>query len=181
MNLKAIFLCGLLTILCLPGLMVIIIWSISKIDTSIYAPGFSEDLFQQIEIGMPKESVHALLGTPISQQQVDSPETWSYSKMSVKRGWIRTTTDPGESRYIQFDALARVVRVRGDSLRKLIREGMEQQEVLAILGEPTEVYPQTTEVLHYSSPADWGTYRARIIGIDSNGLVSEITTYDMPD
>ena len=164
-----------------PILLIILAWLWLTSDTSIYAPGFSEDAFQEIKIGMRRESVYELLGPPISRKNVDSPESWSYTRVSVKRSWFRTATDIGEYRSVRFDALGHVIEVHGNSIKSLVREGMEKQEVRSLLGEPTKIYPQRSEILHYSSPAEWGTYRARVISIDRNGLVSRITTYDAQD
>jgi outer membrane protein assembly factor BamE (lipoprotein component of BamABCDE complex) len=151
-------------------------------DRSVYAPDFTEAAFQRIKVGMTERSVYSLLGSPLIRTEVDSQEAWCYADSQITAGWTTTVLDlTTEPDCVEFDRKGNVAAVTGEEPRRRIEPGARREVVLELLGEPKEIYPQTSSILHYSAPSDSGVYRARIISLDCAGLVSDITTYSMHD
>ncbi len=55
----------------------------SREDTTVYAPGYTDQSFRKIEIGMDRREVYDLLGNPIRKTELETQnkqlEEWSYS------------------------------------------------------------------------------------------------------
>jgi outer membrane protein assembly factor BamE (lipoprotein component of BamABCDE complex) len=160
-------------------------WWLTR-DTTIYAPSYSERRFSQLEVGMELEDVYSLLGEPLAVRRGVRPETWCYDGPAVVQtggAFRREFTVSGffeRSPCVEFDSQHRVSAVTGKGM-ELIRTGMTQAEVTAVLGEPLETYPAAVMTLHYSRPGGENLFRARIVKIDATNRVSDIVTYQFYD
>jgi len=150
-------------------------------DTTSYAPGFSEQRFSRITVGMKIEEVDSILGQPLSSEAVEPGEVWIFGEPERAEGGRGTGLEyqlfgvP----VVHFDLNEKVVKSFGTDL---IRPGMSKEEVVSLLGDPAKVHlSRDTLRLYYSWPNTYGRYEARIIGVDGAGLVTAVyryTTYE---
>jgi outer membrane protein assembly factor BamE (lipoprotein component of BamABCDE complex) len=145
-------------------------------DTTIYAPGYTEEKFSQVEIGMNSEEVYALLGPPLSIDSRAVLEMWLYDDSAAK---LDAGTAVGSTNVVvAFDASGRVVD--SDFFYK-IGPGMTKDQVRKLLGEPLQITPARSVVLSYSRPGGEVVFRARVIELSAAGRVSRIVQYQFHD
>jgi len=151
-------------------------------DTTVYAEGFTEEAFQQLQPGMGLEDVYSLLGHPLGVREEDSPERWCYGEATmVREGSTYIFEDFFRTpRCVSFNEAGVVLRVTGEGMAA-IQEGMTAEEVLQLLGEPDRRGPAAAMTLHYSEPGGEGLFRARIVTVDARNRVSDIVTYQFYD
>lgn len=151
-------------------------------DTTIYAPGFTDEAFERIEVGMTAEEVHSLVGRPLGVRQEDSLERWCYGEAPlVREGTTYVVEDIFRTpRCVSFTEAGVVLRATGDGI-EVVEKGMTAEEVLQLLGEPDSRAPAAARTLHYSEPGGDGLFRARIVALDASNHVSDIVTYQFYD
>jgi len=151
-------------------------------DTTVYADGFDEEAFRQLEPGMEIGEVHGLLGEPLATRQEDGRAKWCYGEEPMSRRGSTYVVNHvfRPSRCVLFDGAGKVVDTTGDDMGS-VRPGMTGEEVLAALGEPSYQAAATDQTLHYSKPGGEGLFRARIVGLDENRRVSEVVSYQFFD
>lgn len=151
-------------------------------DTTVYADGFDEGAFRQIEPGMPVAEVYGLLGRPLATRQEDGKARWCYGEEPMRRRGSTYTVNHlfRPSRCVLFDQAGRVVETTGENMDS-IGVGMTNEEVLGVMGEPCYRATATDQTLHYSRPGGEGLFRARIVGLDADRHVSEVISYQFFD
>jgi hypothetical protein len=149
-------------------------------DNATYAPGFSEDAFRKVQLGMSLAEVKALLGEPLESQESTPGEVWRYGEIAGPaqgpRTWVfQLAGNPvvvfGEDQLVQKSYEAPGVN-----------PGLSMEEVHHLLGEPSARHVlKNALVLHYSSPGDSGRSEIRIIGIGRDNRVSQIDSYSFDE
>ena len=89
-----------------------LIFSLLLKDTTVYAPGYSEQAFKTIRRGMSEHEVFTMLGKPLS-------EGWYY--------------DSHKNIYFDIEGLVAL-----PNKQTPVQKGMTKNQVVALLGEPTE-------------------------------------------
>jgi outer membrane protein assembly factor BamE (lipoprotein component of BamABCDE complex) len=146
-------------------------------DTSIYASRFSEERFVRVRVGMPASEVIDLLGPPLSIDQSISRESWTYVTSSgEKRGSIAE----GELSQIAFSETGHVIFVSGRAAG-LVKIGWSRLDVKNLLGSPRWHSGPRSKVMHYSRPANYGVFNARIIELDEDEIVTGLVAYRTSD
>jgi outer membrane protein assembly factor BamE (lipoprotein component of BamABCDE complex) len=149
-------------------------------DHTTYAPGYSEAAFKQVEIGMSRGEVEALLGEALATEDATPGEVWIYGDPNGKHQGPRTWKFALAGLPVVSFAQNGVVVAAYDAPG--IGPGMSLERVRSLLGEPAERHLlKDVLVLHYSVPGDSGHSEIRIIGIDSKGRVSTISSYATDD
>lgn len=151
-------------------------------DTTVYAAKFEESQFNRLEVGMALSDVYALLGDPLSHREESSSERWCYDRQAVDGGAGRFTyNDFFEPRAcVEFDTAGRVSEI-AKTVQGRVRLRMTKDQVLTVLGSPIDRFPQVSQTLHYASPGGDGLFKARIVAIDREGRVAEVTSYQFYD
>jgi outer membrane protein assembly factor BamE (lipoprotein component of BamABCDE complex) len=157
-----------------------IVWSTR--DTTVYAGGFSEAAFEQIQAGMALDAVYSVLGQPLTVRREASPATWCYGELAVARqdraDVIENFLKPQNC--VLLNDAGQVIGVTGDRLASA-RLGMTTQDVLRLQGEPTRRKRSSVMTLHYSRPGGEGLFKARIVAIDAANRVSDVIVYQFHD
>ena len=115
---------------------------------------FSEAAFARVEKGMTRAQVDALLGLPLRENAIGSPEIWRYgaAKSSVTFSDGAVVYAPGVSG---------------------VSRGMSRTAVEGALGKPAHVEPASlTTTLHFTEAGRCNTYVARIVTIGPDGRVT---------
>jgi outer membrane protein assembly factor BamE (lipoprotein component of BamABCDE complex) len=164
------------------GLLLAGSWLWLNRDTSTYAPGFTDSGFSKIREGMTAEQVRSLLGEPLSMNLDPARETWFYledqpNQQQKEAGVFKLFGSLGR---VEFDPQGRVAGISGDGLKGL-RVGLSREEVLRLLGPPSNKQPARAKTLHYSSPGNAGIYRARALELDEKDRVTRIIHYTIHD
>jgi hypothetical protein len=147
-------------------------WSIGcwAKDSTTFAPGFKEEAFRRVTVGMSKQEVLALLGPPLVTVPSVTGQIWRFGPSGEQAGVEGGA--PISSTGVFFDAQGSVLRVydvAGVSI------GMSSSEVKAITGEPVAVTElKSATFLHYSKPGESGMFRQRTIGLDADDVVVDI-------
>ncbi len=151
-------------------------------DTTVYASGFREEVFQQLKPGMEVEEVYSLLGQPLAVRKENSPERWCYGEAGVVRkgGAVVVENFLSPARCVLFNEAGEVLEVTGEGLAA-IQQGMAHGEVLELLGEPHRRSPGAAMTLHYTTPGGEGLFRCRSVAVDSRSRVSDVISYQFYD
>lgn len=146
-------------------------------DSTIYAPGFSEEKFALVRPGMTSEDVHALLGEPLTTQPANPGEVWTYGD---PENHTRAKVEMSGLEVVSFSTTGIVDRYYGRS--SAVNPGMSKEAVIAELGEPTRVTIVRDEKReYYTVPNTYGLNEMRAIGFDSSGKVTEAYRSSMYD
>ena len=151
-------------------------------DTTIYATGFSEEMFERVESGMDVDQVYKLLGPPLETRGETVPERWCYGEPPLE---VDGSTHVFRSFFqrspcVLFDQAGSVIEVRGDGIEE-VRLGMSTQEVFDLLGEPRRRASAVARTLHYTRPGGNGLFRGRIVAVDASDRVSDVIRYHFYD
>jgi outer membrane protein assembly factor BamE (lipoprotein component of BamABCDE complex) len=115
---------------------------------------FSEAAFARVQAGMTRAQVDALLGLPLRENAIGSPEIWRYA---------------GAKASVTFSEGA-VIYASG---AKGATRGMSRAAVEAALGKPAKIEPASlTTTLHFTEAGRCATYAARIVTIGPDGHVT---------
>lgn len=144
-------------------------------DTTIYAPGYSEDAFDRITTGMSTGEVERLLGAPLEIQAATPGEAWLYQESKSQANGAVIESPVGRVPQVTFDAEGHVTSVL---FADGIEIGMTREAVTERLGVPGSKFVHHDTIrLYYSMPGKSGTYRARIVGADQVGRVTGVYRY----
>ena len=155
-----------------------------KADTTIYSPGYHEDRFRSIEVGMTEAQVHKLVGKPLREAKSRPQIDWYYGPPT-----LRVTEDGGLFDTSGFFGTAwgytiaraqpdgKIVEILGGYFPDVPKEmvGSDLSEMRKKFGEPVAVRTVTsTRYLVYSGSKASGSFRTRALGVDKDGKVTNI-------
>jgi outer membrane protein assembly factor BamE (lipoprotein component of BamABCDE complex) len=121
---------------------------------------FSDSAFARVQPGMTRAQVDALLGLPLRENAIGSPEIWRYGA-----GKAEVTFSDG--RVIYASGTNRIAK-------KMTRAAVEQA-----LGKPAAVEPaRLTTTLHFTEAGRCKSYAARIVTIGPDGHVTGVSRND---
>jgi hypothetical protein len=147
------------------------------IDSTEYAPGYSEKAFQSIREGMTKGEVEQRLGKPF-EVRPSTPHVMRWygpteSKIHEDGGIsVPDGGDFSEVAIVQFDEAGSVV-VGGGRYHGLTPKQVEDKlgKPLRAAGDPS------VEVWHFTRSWNSGNHYRRWIGFDADGRVGKIFSY----
>lgn len=148
-------------------------------DRSAYAPGYSEEKFSSVKIGMGESEARELLGLPLVESEDAFPETWYFDEVKPTK-LFPTFRLADRRKAVVFDAGGHVVEVRGIESTEA-RQAKSKDEIRHVLGEPSAVIHERARCAHYSSPPAFGRFSARILAISREGRVAQVFAYDTYD
>ena len=166
-------------------------------DTTTFAPGYTDETFRGIGLGMNKREVIRLLGPPLSESVGHLGSYWNYgfsdSDMLVhdEDGGIIADSGRGINleelcqghTSVSFDERGHVIGYSGNFLKLDDSAlGMSAEEVAARYGKPWAIHNRmSASYLIYSRSDTHDSYRVRAIGLDGAGKVVEIKRYYYQD
>ncbi len=164
-----------------------------RYDDTVYSGGFSEEVFNRVNIEMTVEEVLAMLGDPLAIAHSRPAEWWYYGTENttiMPDGGIKVPLRGTSLEYylIEFDMHGKVRTVHGGSSPNDLAKmgdrvkGLSSGEVIRILGFPSHVrVSKSVQFLEYSKPGPSGSYAVRRIGLDESSKVCEILSYYLRD
>ena len=121
---------------------------------------FSESAFARVQPGMTRAQVDTLLGLPLRENAIGSPEIWRYDA-------AQASVTFSDGRVIFASGTDRAVRK------------MDKAAVEKALGKPSKIEPAAlTTTLHFTEAGRCGTYPARIVTIGPDGHVTGVSRND---
>jgi outer membrane protein assembly factor BamE (lipoprotein component of BamABCDE complex) len=115
---------------------------------------FSESGFARIQNGMTRAQVDALLGLPLRENAIGSPEIWRYDAAKAS---------------VTFSEGA-VIYASGANA---VSRGMTAAAVEKTLGKPSKIEPPSlTTTLHFTEAGRCATFAARSVTIGPDGRVT---------
>jgi hypothetical protein len=121
---------------------------------------FSETAFAQVQPGMTRAQVDRLLGQPLRENAIGSPEIWRYDAAKAS---------------VTFSG-GKVIYASGTNA---VKSKMDQAAVEKALGKPSRIEPPSfTTTLHFTEAGRCATYAARIVTIGPDGHVTGKTARD---
>lgn len=125
---------------------------------------------------MNRAQVENLLGPPLSQRVESRAATWWYGEEGKSDETLLVQSPTA----VSFNSSGEVETIWG-TISEVLEQGMSQEQVADLIGKPDRISPASETVAHYSSPAPFGRYRARIVSYDARGVVVKISAYDIYD
>ncbi len=155
-----------------------------KADTTVYSPGFDEQKFRSIEIGMTEIEVHKLIGKPLRETKAKPQIDWYYGPPTLRitdDGGIFDTSGFFNAAWGYTIARAnpegKITEILGGYFPEVPKEmvGSDLSEMKRQFGEPIAVRTlRTTRYLVYSGSKSEGSFRTRALGVDKDAKVVEI-------
>jgi hypothetical protein len=148
-------------------------------DTTEYAPGYSEQVFHSIRLGMSEEDVIRIMGQPLEDKSDSGYVNGYYGPASLK------VTETGavsgaECTYVRADAAGKIDATAGSYLKAGWNDlvGLDLIEMRRRYGEPVAIRPHKKwRYLAYSGSRVDGSSYIRRFWLDTSGRVTQIEAH----
>lgn len=138
-----------------------------------YAPSYSEQHFQVVQLGMQSNDVVRLLGRPMRVDHISALEQWSYERLdeSQQSDTTHNLVNSGKLQesalVVSFDGAGRVITSPIEELFGKDRSGVERE-----LGKPTRITLKgANTILSYTLGTYSGSHEVRAVLLNESGIV----------
>ncbi len=146
-------------------------------DTTVYAPGYSEQVFWTLRPGMSEGDVIRLMGKPLDDGSNEGYVNWYYGPPTLTVGADGAVSASGGWTYVRADGTGKIDGAAGNYLKDPWEEliGLNLAEMRKRYGDPVAIYRHPTwRYLAYTATRVSGSYFIRRVFLDATGHVIQI-------